>query len=307
MHERTQWQSALSLSPNLVYLALIVEHGSFAAAAARLQMTPSTLSRAVRRLEHELHLELAVRDGRAITLTTAGEVLANHARLAVEQMRQGLNEASQAGGRPVIRVGLLQSLGADYVPAVVSDFLADHPDVQFFFREESGYRLEQMLVDGEIDLALIAPPPDNDALVSAVLFPQHIDVVVAQDSVLARRSTVDLRELEQENFILTESGYGIRDVVDALFRTAGYEPKVIMETTNLAMAAALAAAKIGVALGPPMPDGITGVVRIPVADETARRDVAICTRKSTAPSPHLDAFVEHVRTHPAGTASGARR
>lgn len=305
MHE-SEPDPVLALSPNLLYLAAIVEHGSFAAAATHLQMTPSTLSRAIRRLEHELHIELAVRSGRSIELTKAGQLLAGHARLAAAQARQGVKEAAQAGSRRVIRIGLLQSLGADYVPAVVGQFIANRPDVQFFFRENSGARLEQMLLDGEIDVALLAPPPDNEAFTTSVLFEQRIDLVVAQGAAWAGRDRVQLAELVDENFIMTESGYGVRSLVDTLFEKAGYRPKVILDTTNLTMATALAAAGVGVTLAPSMPDGIAGVARIPIDDAAAGRDVAICRLTSASANPHLREFERFVIEHPANSRRAAR-
>lgn len=298
MHESPRWDPVLALSPNLAYLATIVEHGSFAGAAAHLKMTPSTLSRAIRRLEHQLDIELAVRNGRSIDLTKAGQLLAGHARLAADQVRQGVREAGQAGSRRVIRIGLLQSLGADYVPAVVGQFVAGHPEVQFFFREDSGAHLEQMLLDGEIDIALLAPAPVNAAFTSTVLFEQRIDLVVAAESPWAQRGVVRLADLADENFIMTESGFGVRDLVDKLFEAAGYQPKTILETTNLTMATALAAAGVGMALAPPMPDGVTGVARVPIDDPMARRDVAICRLSAVAAISHLREFERFVINHP---------
>lgn len=309
MHEKLRWDPVLALSPNLAYLAIIVEHGSFAAAAAELQVTPSTLSRAIRRLEHELDIELAVRHGRSIKLTKAGELLAGHARLATDQIRQGVKEAGQAGIRKVIRVGLLQSLGSDYVPLVVGQFVAQQPDVQFFFREESNVRLERMLVDREVDIALIAPAPVNDTLETTVLFEQRIDLIVADDSRWARQHSVKLAELAEESFVLTESGYGVRDLVDKLFEASGYQPKVILETTNLAMATALAATNVGVALAPPMPTGVAGVTRVRIDDPLARREVAVCRLKSASliASSHLTEFERFIAGHPANARHASTR
>ncbi len=162
--QRTDWRRAVTLCPNLAYLAMIVERGSFTAAATELQITPSTLSRAVRRLEHELGLELAVRQGRGIELTASGQLLAMHARSALEQIRNGLREAVLASSAPVIRIGLLRSLGSDYMPTVVGDFALERPAIQFSFREASGTQLERMLLEREIDIALVAPPPVHEEI-----------------------------------------------------------------------------------------------------------------------------------------------
>jgi DNA-binding transcriptional LysR family regulator len=300
MHQNA-WRPALALCPNLAYLAMIVEQGSFAAAAAELRMTPSTLSRAIRRLEHELGLELAVPHGRSVELTTPGMFLARHARIALEQMRSGLRDAVLASSRLVIRIGLLRSLGSEYVPTVVGDYIAHRPDVQFSFREAGGTDLETMLLDREIDIALVAPPPRHDGIAATVLFEQSIDIVVAPDSPLARRPSIDLSTLADESFILSVSGYDTRAVADNLFESAGFRPKVILETDDMAMSVALAAAKVGIALAPPTPEALGEVIRVPLNDPRARRHVAVCHLIGAALAPHIADFLNHLIAHPASS------
>jgi DNA-binding transcriptional LysR family regulator len=300
MH-RNGSRHALALCPNLAYLAMIIEQGSFAAAAAELRMTPSTLSRAIRRLEHELGLELAVRQGRSIELTTSGVFLARHARIALEQMRSGLRDAVLASSQPVIRIGLLRSLGSEYVPTVVGDYIANRPDVQFSFREASGTDLEKMLLDREIDIALVAPPPRHDEIATTVLFEQSIDIVVAADSPLARRPSIDLATLADENFILSVIGYDTRAVADTLFESAGFRPKVILETDDMAMSVALAAAKVGIALAPPTPEAHGDVIRVPLNDPRTRRNVAVCHLIGAPLASHVEDFLQHLIAHPASS------
>lgn len=302
MHER-EWRLVLALSPNLAYLTKVIDCGSFTAAAAELKMTPSTLSRSIRRLEHDIGIELAVRHGRAAELTPAGLLLAQQARVAVNQVRTGLREAALASARPVIRIGLLRSLGSEYVPTVVGTFAGEHPGVQFSFREASGTRLAQMLVDREIDIALIAPPPEMAEVVATVLFEQTIDVVVSNQSRWAREQSVDLAALADENFILSERGYDARAVADKLFETAGFRPKVILETDDMAMAVGLAAASMGVALAPPTPEALGHVTRVSLNDPRARRHVAVCRLKEASSVPLVSDFVQHVIQHSKETKS----
>jgi DNA-binding transcriptional LysR family regulator len=284
---------------------MIVEHGSFTAAASELQITPSTLSRAIRRLEHDLGLELAVRHGRGIELTAPGQLLAMHARTAVDQIRNGLREAVLASSALMIRIGLLRSLGSDYMPTVVGDFALERPTIQFSFREASGLRLERMLLEREIDIALVAPPPVHEGIGTTVLFEQRIDLVVAADSALAACSSIDLSTLADESFILSESGYDTRSVADRLFATAGFEPRVILETDDMAMAVALAAAKIGIALAPPTPEARGHVIRVPLNDPQARRNVAVCHLRDRPMAPHVSDFLQHVIAHPASSRTSA--
>lgn len=287
----------MALCPNLMYLSNIVEHGSFAGAAAELRITPSTLSRAIHRLEHDVGMALVLRSGRGIELTPAGRLLADHSRLAVRQLRIGLREAQLAGTK-LIRVGLLRSLGSDYMPAVVGSFAASHPGVQFSLREGSSDSLADMLIEREIDLAMIAPPPEHPEIAATVLFEQRIEVVVAAGTRLADRTSLDARELAGENLILAASGYATRIVADHLFEAAGIRPNIIFETDNMEMAVALVASGVGIAISPPTAGANAGVVRVPLIDPEARRDVAVCWLAGPAPGGQVADFLDHVRSYP---------
>ena len=303
MHQSTYIRQTLALCPNLAYLATIVERGSFTAAATTLGMTPSTLSRAIRRVERELRIQLAVPKGRSIELTPAGMFLAQHTRIALEHVGTGLREAVLASSNPVVRIGLLRSLGTHYVPTVVGDYVKDVPAVQFSFRQASGTQLEQMLLDRAIDLALIAPPSTHPRINAIDLFEQHIDVVVAAGSRWAGHSHIDLAELAGESFILSERGYDARTVADRLFTAAGVQPNVILETDDMAMAVALVAANVGIAITPPTPEALGDVVRVALQDPLARRTVSVCHLADVGLNPHVREFLGFLINHPANSTS----
>lgn len=306
MHQSTYVRQTLSLCPNLAYLAMIVERGSFTAAAAALGMTPSTLSRAIRRVEHELRIELAVPKGRSIELTPAGMFLAQHAQIALQHVGTGLREAVLASSNPVVRIGLLRSLGSHYVPTVVGDYVKKFPAVQFSFRQASGTQLEQMVRDRAIDLALVAPPSTHPDITAIELFEQRIEVVVAAGSRWANRSQIDLADLADESFILSERGYDARTVADRLFEAAGVQPNVILETDDMAMAVALAAANVGIAITPPTPEALGDVARVSLQDPLARRTVAVCHLSEPAPGAHVRDFLQHLIDHPASSPPQSR-
>lgn len=307
MHQSTYVRQTLTLCPNLAYLAMIVERGSFTAAATALGMTPSTLSRAIRRVEHDLRIELAVPKGRSIELTAAGQFLAQHAQIALQHVSTGLREAVLASSSPVVRIGLLRSLGSHYVPTVVGDYVKKIPSVQFSFRQASGTQLQQMLLDRAIDLALIAPPPVQPSITAIELFEQRIEVVVAAGSRWAGHSHIDLADLAEESFILSDRGYDARTVADKLFEAAGVQPNVILETDDMAMAVALAAANVGIAITPPTPEALGDVVRVSLQDPLARRTVAVCHLAEPALNPHVDDFLRYLVEHPASSPDRAGR
>lgn len=253
-------------------------------------------------MEKDIGMELFVPAGRNVQLSPAGLELATRAQGVLLQLKEGLQAARLLSKRkPILRVGLLRSLGSDYMPRMVQGFAPAHAHIQFAFREGSGKRLEELLLSHEIDLALVAPPLSRPDISTVDLFEQRIDAVVANTSHLASLSSIDLGNLSDESFILPETGYGSRSITDMLFERAGIRPNVILETDDMTMAVAMAAAGIGIALTPPTPTAHTGAVRVPLSDTQARRTVAACHLTTTQLPAHCKDFLKHLRSHAPGS------
>ncbi|MGV9868638.1 LysR family transcriptional regulator [Rhodococcus koreensis] len=295
----------MAMATNLLYLSELARRGSFIAAATELGVTPSTLSRAMRKMENDLSMELFITHGRNIRLSPEGIELAKQSERALTHVETGLHNAALMGRTKVIlRVGLLRSLGADYMPEMVRTFVP-LANMKFAFREGSTATLTEMVRSRDIDLAVVSPPPSDPEITVTTLFEQRMDLVVAAGSALASQESIDLRDVAEEDFILPETSYGSRSVSNSLFERAGVRPSVILETDDMAMAVAMAGAGIGVALAPPTPAVQTDAVRIPLRDPQARRIVACCHMTTSTLSPHGAAFLRHL-VERAGAVSDCR-
>src|SRR5919112_2610016 len=102
--------------------------GSFRAAAAALNLTPSAVSHAIRKLEQVLGLPLFERDTRHSHLSYEGEVLMRHVSRAFDDLRRGM-EVVSARGPKLLRLHCAPSFAAQWLTPRLADFLKQHPSI----------------------------------------------------------------------------------------------------------------------------------------------------------------------------------
>lgn len=278
--QQSMSQRQHALAPGLTEFHAVMRTGSYAAAATELRLTPTTVSRSIHRLEHRLRLRLFEPQGRGITPTSAAVELARYAESALDLLSVGLHRADlEASPAPLIRLGFIRTLGASFVPRSVAGYRRLHPDVQFVFELGATDSLLDEVAGHRIDAALVSPPPQREDFAVTPLFDQALVLVPPPDSPFAACREVSLSELADEGFILARTGLGTRSATDELFRGAGFEPRIVLETEDMAMARAMAQQGLGLALvpGPAPGDPPFSHGHVRLTDSAAMRSVVIVT------------------------------
>src|SRR3954463_13396764 len=141
-------------------LRAVAEHGSFAAAAAELQYTPSAISQQVAALEREVGGGLVGGGARGPRLTQGGAVLDRHAAIVLGQLaaaRAELDDLARLRGGAV-RVAAFESSWTALVPAAVSRYRDAHPHVELQLAEEDPVDAVAAVRAGACDVAVVFEP-----------------------------------------------------------------------------------------------------------------------------------------------------
>jgi DNA-binding transcriptional LysR family regulator len=159
-----EWCEMAPIDLNLVRAVVAVhESGSFSAAAARLGVPRSTVSRAVSALEDALGVRLFQRTTRQVATTAAGVALVDRVRPCLADLERALTDVPEADEAPsgTLRITTTADLGATFLADVVARFVARYPQV------EVDVHIHAALVDlvaGGFDLALrVANGPQRDS------------------------------------------------------------------------------------------------------------------------------------------------
>lgn len=232
------------------------EHGSMAAAAAALHLTPSAVSQHVGALEREAGVALVERDPRGVRLTAAGRLLAREADVVAARLHAVHEEILALGGlrAGVLRLAAFATVAATLMAPAIGAFARRHPEVDMRFVEGDPEDTVPRLRRGDLDLVLgyeydlITPRPDDD-LRRVPLLEDPFRIVLPAGHPAAGRPAVGLADLRDDDWI-TESRPDCRAFVSRACAAAGFEAKVWSESSDYGVTMALVAQRGAVALVP---------------------------------------------------------
>jgi DNA-binding transcriptional LysR family regulator len=280
------------LAPRLAQFAGVARREHVTRAASETGIPQSTLSRALRRLEGDLGVDLFVRRGRTVSLTPSGRAFLGFVERALGEVGRAV-EVVRADAHPAfgkVAFGFLHTMGSETVPGLIRAFRADHPGIRFSLVQNYGEAMLERLRAGELDLCLTSPVPDEPGLVARRLDEQLLRLVVPDDHRLAGRRRVRLAEAADEAFVTLEPGYGMRRITDDLCRQAGFRPRVAFEGEEAETLRGLVAAGLGVALLPPPAVPRPGVVELAVTAPRAAREIGVAWLDGHQDTPPVAAF-----------------
>ncbi len=187
---------------------------SFSRAGEKLLRTQPAVSLAVQRLENELGEKLIDRSGKELLLTDAGRIVAEYAR-RFDNLRLDLENAlaelrDNAAGRLIIGANESTTL---YLLQHIERYRHTYPKIKVQVRRSLSSRMPAQVIDGDLELALISYDPDDDRLVSTVIYRDHLAFVVSPRHRFAQSKSVSISELGMETFIAHNVISPYREVV----------------------------------------------------------------------------------------------
>jgi DNA-binding transcriptional LysR family regulator len=197
----------------------VANEKSFSRAAERLLRTQPAISLAVQRLETELGEKLIDRSSTPPMLTDAGRTVLEYAR-RFENLESELQNAlaelrDNASGRLIIGANESTSL---YLLQHIEQYRRLYPKVKVQVRRSLSSKIPSQLIDGDLELGVISYDPDDDRLVSSVIFTDHLAFVVSPQHRFSTRQAVSISELGMETFIAHNVLSPYREVVLRAFQ-----------------------------------------------------------------------------------------
>ena len=234
----------------LRYMMAVAKYQSFTQAAEEINISQSSLSTQISKLEAELGTKLFERGARLITLTRAGEEFLPFASEICDKEATSREHMKMftAPDRGVIKFGVFPGTERyDFFPRL-SEFAKRFPNISLDFYEAEGTVLVDMLKNNEITCAFCCAPDVCGDVKFFHLYTDEMVLIAPPDHKYAERGEISLEMLRGETFIFSEIGSlyttVLGCVMNSLNNTGGDDGITLLKThgtsllTNMGMVAA---------------------------------------------------------------------
>jgi LysR family hydrogen peroxide-inducible transcriptional activator len=277
----------------------VADARSFSRAARTMHSTQPTLSRQIARLETELGTRLFQRYGRHVECTVTGQLLLPLARAIVSRTEDAISLIrEQAGaGTSAVRFGAVGNVMALLLTPILVSFLSAYPNVSVDLVEKDDAQLEEAVISGELDCAIMTPWGSTRAA-SQHLLTEEIVLVVPQGHRLSQLKSVPLAMLAGESILLPRATMNAGNVAADALRRAGFEPRFSYRANYPELMRALVRKGLGVAPMPKMlvsADTQEGLVVIPF-EKPLYRDLNIIYPRDRPLPAGARALMVHIRS-----------
>ena len=194
----------------------IVESGSFSKAANAAYLTQPTVSGHIKKLEGEVGVRLLDRLGHRSTPTKAGDLLYRYAKriMALRQEAQQAMDELKGGLKGELILGASSVPGGYLLPPIIGRFRAQYPDISVILKVSDSKEIIEAVIDGAYEVGAVGAQFDDGRIEYRKFAEDEMVLVVPPDHPWVSRSSVKVKELPSQPFLIRERGSGTRKIME---------------------------------------------------------------------------------------------
>ncbi len=197
----------------LRYFLALTETGHFGRAAASCFVSQSAFSSAIAELENLLGAQLVDRTNRSVTITATGQDIAVQARLCLRDV-ESLVEMARGESEPLcgeLRLGVIPTIAPFLLPKALPGLRKKYPQLDLYLAEDQTQRVYERLMDGELDVILLALPWEMRGVEVEALFKDRFCLAYRDGTDRVDPDNYRFNRLDADSILLLEDGHCLRD------------------------------------------------------------------------------------------------
>ena len=197
----------------LQYFIALTETEHFGRAADRCFVSQSAFSNAIQELEASLGTQLVDRTNRNVTITATGQEVAVQARLVIRDV-DSLVEIARGRSEPLtgqLRLGVIPTIAPFVLPDALPRLRKRFPELELLLAEDQTERIYRRLMDGELDLLLLALPWQMQGVEEMPLFKDEFCLACREGPDRVDPENYRYNRLDSDSILLLEDGHCLRE------------------------------------------------------------------------------------------------
>ncbi len=285
----------------LQYFLALTETAHFGRAAERCFVSQSAFSNAIQELELALDAQLVDRTNRNVTITATGQEVAVQARLVIHDVEE-LVDIARGRNEPLtgeLRLGVIPTIAPFMLPNALPRLRRAYPELRLLLVEDQTERVYQRLMDGELDVVLLALPWQLQGITEMPLFDDAFCLACRDDTDRVDPQNYRFNRLESESILLLEDGHCLREHALAACRIRNTEKVRRFGASSLLTLIEMVDADLGITFLPEMARGSALLrntrVKLYPMGEKSYRTIGLIWRKGSRQSDEFALLGDFLR------------
>ncbi|MFN3234300.1 MAG: LysR family transcriptional regulator [Gammaproteobacteria bacterium] len=216
----------------LKVLKAVKECGSITKAAQTLHITQPAVSNILKQLELNFDCPLTETIGKKVFITQAGQHLTTATEKINDILETTNNEIYALNGKlSGTMIVAIVSTAKYFMPKLLGQFQKKYPDIKIKLNVCNRQEAIELLQKNACDFLIMSQLPQGISLEKKLFYKDELVVAGAKDHPVLKKN-IELKDLENENWIIREPGSGTRIVMQNLFKKHKMTPNITMEVGN---------------------------------------------------------------------------
>lgn len=237
----------------LVVFAAVAKHRNISRASKALHISQPAVTKQMKILENEYSTTLFTRGGRGVQLTERGKIFLRDVRRLIkryEKLKEKFGAVTSDSSVRSLTVGGSYTPSAVLLPSLLARFRKKHPQVELNLRTENRLNIERLILNNEVELAVLNNPPSNYRLDMEPYRREPLVAFVSPRHPLAGRKRLTWTDFGRLDFVIRQplGGKGTTTQFLECAKKAGVKLKVVMHCENPQEVKAAVAKGVGVGI-----------------------------------------------------------